>query len=120
MRELATPDPRGERRDGAVGEGFAIEATAIGPQTLVPGVTPITMRDRLQWRAAAPLAPTKAQRGCDHGLFDLAARHQLEMFGGAPATSAATPSDMPGRDHAPNPASPPPIPNQLPPPKGDG
>ena len=63
-----------------IDERFAIEATAIGPQALVPGVTPITMRDRLEWRAAAPLAPKKPQRGCDHGLFDLAARDQLDMF----------------------------------------
>ncbi len=59
---------------------FAIEATAIGPQSLVPGVVPITTRDRLLWRAAAPLAPKKPQRGCDHGLFDLAARDQFDLF----------------------------------------
>ena len=63
-----------------IDERFAIEATAIGPQSLVPGVAPITTRDRLEWRAAAPLAPKKPQRGCDHGLFDLAARDQLDMF----------------------------------------
>ena len=61
-------------------EHFAIEATTIGPQSLVPGVVPITVRDRLLCRAAAPLAPKKPQRGCDHGLFDLAARDQLDLF----------------------------------------
>lgn len=66
-----------------IDERFASEATAIGPQSLVPGVAPITMRDRLEWRAAAPLAPKKPQRGCDHGLFDLASRDQLDMFGAA-------------------------------------
>lgn len=69
----ASPESRTDER-------FAIEATAIGPQSLVPGVAPITTRDRLLWRAAAPLAPKKPQRGCDHGLFDLAARDQLDMF----------------------------------------
>jgi hypothetical protein len=56
------------------------EPTAIGAQTLVPGVTPITARDRLTWRAAAPLKATKPQRPCDLGLFDEAARRQLDFF----------------------------------------
>ena len=66
--------------ESRIDERFAIEATAIGPQSLVPGVVPITVRDRLLCRAAAPLAPKKPQRGCDHGLFDLAARDQLDLF----------------------------------------
>ena len=66
--------------ESRIDERFAIEATAIGPQSLVPGVVPITTRDRLEWRAAAPLAPKKPQRGCDHGLFDLVARDQFELF----------------------------------------
>jgi len=60
--------------------GFAVEPTAIGPQSLVPGVVPITPGDRLAWRAAAPLAPTRPQRPCDLGLFDLGARNQLDLF----------------------------------------
>ena len=59
---------------------FETEATAIGNQTLVPGVTPITQRDRLAIRANAPLEPRKAQRPADHGLFDTNARNQIEMF----------------------------------------
>ena len=59
---------------------FEIEATAIGNQTLVPGVTPITPRDRLAIRANAPMEPRKAQRPADHGLFDTNARNQIEMF----------------------------------------
>lgn len=59
---------------------FAVEPTAIGPQSLVPGVAPITPRDRLAARAAAPLEPKKAQRPCDLGLFDLNARLQLDLF----------------------------------------
>ena len=59
---------------------FETEATAIGNQTLVPGVTPITPRDRLAIRANAPLEPRKAQRPADHGLFDTNARNQIEMF----------------------------------------
>ena len=78
-----------------IDERFAIEATAIGPQSLVTGVAPITMRDRLEWRAAAPLAPKKPQRGCDHGLFDLAARDQLDMFCAAQPSRDA--GDRPAR-----------------------
>ena len=91
-------------------ERFAIEATAIGPQSLVPGVTPITMRDRLEWRAAAPLAPKKPQRGCDHGLFDLAARDQFDLFHAAQPSRGADPR-APCSSY----------PDQLPPPDpGDG
>ena len=59
---------------------FETEATAIGNQTLVPGVTPITQCDRLAIRANAPLEPRKPQRPIDHGLFDTNARNQIEMF----------------------------------------
>ena len=57
-----------------------VEATAIGNQTLVPGVAPITPAQRLRLRANAPMEPRKAQRPADHGLFDTNARNQIEMF----------------------------------------
>ena len=57
-----------------------VEATPIGNQTLVPGVAPITPRDRLAMRADAPLLPKKPQRPIDHGLFDTNARNQIELF----------------------------------------
>jgi hypothetical protein len=57
-----------------------IEATPIGPQTLVPGVAPITPRDRLAICANAPMEPRKPQRPADHGLFDTNARNQIELF----------------------------------------
>ena len=56
------------------------EVTAIGVQTLVAGVAPITPRERLALRADAPLQPKKPQRPADHGLFDTNARNQIEMF----------------------------------------
>ena len=59
---------------------LASEQTPIGEQTLVYGVAPITARDRLAIRANAPMEPRKAQRPADHGLFDLGARNQIEMF----------------------------------------
>jgi hypothetical protein len=49
-------------------------------QTLVPGVQPISLRERLEWRAQAPLQPRKLQQPLDIGLFDLAARNQLDLF----------------------------------------
>jgi hypothetical protein len=57
-----------------------VEATPIGKQTLVPGVAPITPRDRLAMRANAPMEPSKPQRPADHGLFDTNARNQIELF----------------------------------------
>ena len=63
---------------------LASEPTAIGEQVLVTGVAPITPRDRLAFRANAPMEPRKPQRAADHGLFDLNARLQIEMFGGKP------------------------------------
>lgn len=75
---------------------FASEPTPEGEQTLVPGVTPISLGDRLAWRAAQPLGPTKGQRPCDLGLFDLGARTQLELFGARPAAAdAPTPDELP-------------------------
>jgi len=59
---------------------FAAEPTEIGLQTLIPDVVPIMPADRLALRAAAPMRPRKLQRPCDFGLFDLAARNQLDLF----------------------------------------
>lgn len=75
--------PQGTPNQGAsdgTGEGFAAETTEAGLQTLVPGVVPVTLGDRLAILAAAPLTPKKRQRAADHGLFDVNARNQLEMF----------------------------------------
>jgi hypothetical protein len=59
---------------------FAAEPTETGMQTLIPEVTPITPADRLALRAAAPMRARRLQRPCDFGLFDLAARDQLDLF----------------------------------------
>jgi hypothetical protein len=56
------------------------EVTPIGVQTLVAGIAPITPRERLAFRADAPMQPKKPQRPADHGLFDTNARNQIEMF----------------------------------------
>ena len=56
------------------------ELTPIGEQMLVPGVRPITTRERIEARIAAPLVAKKTQKPLDIGLFDEAARNQLNLF----------------------------------------
>ncbi|GMN04305.1 hypothetical protein [Erythrobacter sp. MTPC3] len=69
-----TPDPNAPPR------AFEAEQTEAGAQTLVPGVAPVTLGERLGVLANAPLLPRKGQRPANHGLFDMNARNQLEMF----------------------------------------
>lgn len=64
------------------------EPSAAGEQALVPGVAPISFADRLRRGADAPLVASRPQRPCDIGLFDLAARDQLDLFTPSPARRA--------------------------------
>ncbi len=59
---------------------FETEATHLGPQTLVPGVRPVSMKVRLEVLAAHPLGSDRLQKLCDIGLFDDVARSQMELF----------------------------------------
>jgi hypothetical protein len=74
---------------------FAAEPTDIGLQTLIPELAPITSTDRLALRAAAPMRPKKLQRPCDFGLFDLAARDQLDLFTKSPPSGDEGPPTKP-------------------------
>ncbi len=56
------------------------EPTPIGEQMLVPGVSPVSVRERLQVLAAAPLVSERLQKPCDLGLFDEVGRNQLDLF----------------------------------------
>jgi hypothetical protein len=56
------------------------EATACGEQTLIPGVRPVTLRERLALAQARPLQPAKPQKPLTIGLFDQDARNQLSLF----------------------------------------
>ena len=60
------------------------ETTPEGEQIVAPGVRPITLKDRLDWRARQSIAPkrnpTAPQKPCDIGLFDEAARNQFDML----------------------------------------
>lgn len=59
------------------------ETTDVGEQTLMDGVRPITLRDRLGVMAALPMTPRRnpaaSQKPCDHGLFDEVGRAQLDL-----------------------------------------
>jgi hypothetical protein len=59
---------------------FETEATAIGPQALVPGVRPVSMKARLEALAAHPLGSNRLQKPCDIGLFDDCLRNQMDLF----------------------------------------
>ena len=59
---------------------LATEATPEGEQILVPGIAPVTLRQRLALRIAAPLSPRKPQKPLNIGLFDEDARNQLSLF----------------------------------------
>ena len=56
------------------------EWSACGEQPLVPGVRPITLRERLQFQAHAKLAPKAQQKPLNIGLFDEDERNQLNLF----------------------------------------
>ncbi|MEO0419455.1 MAG: hypothetical protein AAF249_11350 [Pseudomonadota bacterium] len=68
------------------------ERTEAGEQVLVEGVRPITLGDRLAARAAAPITPKRnpnaEQKPCDLGLFDKAARDQLDLIDAVRAAEA--------------------------------
>ncbi len=56
------------------------ERTDAGLQHVTPCVAPIAHVDRLTVRQRGRMKPTRTQRAPDHGLFDLNARNQTEMF----------------------------------------
>lgn len=60
----------------------ATDETDIGPQYLIGGVRPVTVRDRLEVLALLPMKPKRlcVQKPCNIGLFDEDRRNQLELF----------------------------------------
>jgi hypothetical protein len=65
---------------GADPHPVATEITDQGEQVLVPGVVPISLRERLEHLLDAPLRPMKPQKPLNIGLFDEDARNQLDLF----------------------------------------
>lgn len=98
------PFPGKGAEDGRKGQAMArqrqtdrqAERTEAGEQIVVPGVRPLTLADRLAMRAAAPMVPKRnpyaAQKACDVGLFDTAARAQLDLVDILRAASSGGPS----------------------------
>ena len=58
---------------------FESEPTEAGQQTLVPGVEPVTLGQRLTLRAEAPMQPRREQRPLDIGFWN-PMRNQIELF----------------------------------------
>jgi len=59
------------------------EDTPEGVQALVPGVAPVSLRERLDLMASQPMTPKRGpilQKPCDIGLFDEAVRNQLDLI----------------------------------------
>lgn len=75
------------------------EPTEIGEQTLVTGVRPVTLRDRLAVRQAEPPRPKRnpdaRQKACNLGLFDEVGRTQTDLVDMLRAERAASEPDGP-------------------------
>jgi hypothetical protein len=48
-------------------------------QTVIPGVQPVSLVERLNWQAGLPMCPRKPQKPLDIGFWD-PMRDQIEMF----------------------------------------
>jgi hypothetical protein len=71
-------------------EELATETTAVGEQTLVPGVEPVSTRDQLQAKQEAPMRG--GNKPATEGLFDVEGRAQDDLFG--PAERPFSPMSM--------------------------
>jgi hypothetical protein len=88
-RSLLGAEPEPAQELAQVTKPPAVEPGAEGlPQTLIPGVEPVTDRQRLELEASKPLQGGNAAPG---GLFDEEARSQQELFQGAQGTIRLTP-----------------------------
>ena len=60
------------------------EQTEIGVQTLISGVRPVTLGEKLTARTCHPMTPKRnpnaQQRPCDLGLFDEVGRAQIDLI----------------------------------------
>ena len=59
------------------------EMTEVGEQTLIMGVAPITLGERLSARTSHPMVPKRnpnaEQKSCNIGLFDEVGRAQIDL-----------------------------------------
>jgi len=60
------------------------EMTEVGEQTLIDGVRPVTLGEKLTARTSHPMTPKRnasaVQKPCDHGLFDEVGRAQIDLL----------------------------------------
>jgi hypothetical protein len=60
------------------------EPTEVGEQSLIDGVRPVSLGERLTARTAHPMTPRRnpnaEQKPCDHGLFDEVGRAQTDLL----------------------------------------
>ena len=60
------------------------ESTDVGAQSLIDGVRPVTLGEKLTARMAQPMTPKRnpnaGQKPCDHGLFDEVGRAQIDLL----------------------------------------
>ena len=60
------------------------EETEVGAQSLIDGVRPVTLGEKLTARTAHPMTPKRnayvVQKPCDHGLFDEVGRAQIDLL----------------------------------------
>lgn len=67
---------------------FKSEQTEVGEQTLIEGVSPVTLGEKLTARTTHPMVsgrslgrnPNANQKPCDLGLFDEVGRAQVDIF----------------------------------------
>ena len=59
------------------------EMTEVGQQTLIIGVAPVTLGEKLTARTTHPILPRRnpnaVQKSCDIGLFDEVGRAQIDL-----------------------------------------
>lgn len=59
------------------------EQTEVGDQTLIDGVRPVTLGEKLTARTTHPMVPKRnpnaVQKSCDIGLFDEVGRAQFDL-----------------------------------------
>jgi len=60
------------------------EPTEVGSQSLIDGVRPVTLGEKLTARTSHPMTPKRnphaGQKSCDHGLFDKVGRAQIDLL----------------------------------------
>ena len=71
-------------RDSRVTTPRTYESTDVGEQSLIDGVRPVTLGEKLTARTSHPMTPKRnpnaMQKPCDHGFFDEVGRAQIDLL----------------------------------------